>query len=119
MIDTAKLDDAILEHLRTTNGVETANIGRWQILLQKVGSANPPDYDEVESAIIRLCAREIVYLRRYDDQRKGWDVIRANDVNTFDRDRFFRFGSFELRITDYGRTFWKVPHGPIGFQKPA
>jgi hypothetical protein len=117
MVDTNKLDKAILNHLYAAKGVQDASVIWWQTHLQLLLGVLP-DWAEIESALKRLRAEGIVRLVKYDRELGGWCEYRGDEHPAVDS-RFFGFASFETRITDKGRRFWDAPRTPIGFQMPA
>lgn len=114
MIDTGKLDTAILKRLRVMNGEQRglSTINWSTVLREELGYVDPA---EVESAMKRLCADGIVRLVKHDDELGGTYEYRLNDGLVIEK-RFFGYGSFDVLITDHGRRFLNVPGGKIGFQ---
>lgn len=109
MVDTEKLDKAILALLRNGNGVEEWNINRWRVELHKEFHLLP-DWDELVSAMKRLRADGIIHLKKCCKEYPS--------EHTGDADDWWFFGhyAFRVSITDEGRKFWNVSVAPIGFQ---
>jgi hypothetical protein len=117
MIDTDKLENAILKHLRTVTGRQDASTIWWLSRLQEqIGEL--PDYAEVVSAMKRLRADGTVRLKKYFAEIDGLYEYRG-DESDFEDQHFFEFASFEVMITDQGRRLWNSPRTPIGFQRPS
>ncbi len=117
MIDTERLDTAILKRLRLMNGEQKSHsTNNWSVLLQPdLGVVDPA---EIQSAMKRLCADGIVRLRKYDEKLGGVYEYPPDDSSAIET-QFFGWGSFDVLITDQGRRFLNVPVGRIGFQQPA
>lgn len=117
MIDTEKLETAILKRLRIMNGEQKSHsTNNWAVLLQpELGVVDPA---EIQSAMKRLCADGIVRLKKYDEKLGGTFEYHL-DVSPAIEGRFFGFGCFDVLITDQGRRFLNVSSGRIGFQQPA
>jgi len=116
VINTDKLDKAILKHLRLVDGKQDASTIWWLSRLQEqIGVL--PDYAEIVSAMKRLRADGTVCLQKYIDERDGLYEYRGDESDADDHE-FFGFATFEVRITDEGRRVWNVPRNPIGFQRP-
>lgn len=114
MIDTGKLDTAILKRLRMMNGEQKGqNTSNWSVLLiDELGTFVDPV--EVKSAMKRLCADGTVRLKKYDEKLDGVYEYRWDDSPAIEN-QFFGFGSFDVWISDQGRRFLNVPVGRIGF----
>ena len=116
MIDTDKLDNAILKHLHLVNGRQDASTIWWLSRLQdQIGEL--PDYAEVVSAMKRLQADGVVRLRKYINEHGGLYEYSGSESDLDDH-QFFGFASFEVMVTDQGRRLWNVPSSQIGFQRP-
>jgi hypothetical protein len=117
MIDTEKLDTAILKRLRIMNGEQKGHsTNNWSVLLQpELGLVDPA---EIQSAMKRLCADGIARLKKWDEKLGGAYEYRPDDSPAIEN-QFFGFGAFDVLITDQGRRFLNVPGGRIGFQQPA
>jgi len=120
MIDTGKLDAAILKRLSIMNGEQKGlSTINWATLLQQQEKEfRTVDPAEVESAMKRLRADGLVRLTKYDEELGGRHEYRLDDSAAIER-RFFGFSSFDVLITDEGRRFLNVPRGRIGFQQTA
>ena len=115
MINTDKLDNAILKRLRTANGKQPASTIWWVNHLQEQ-TGELPDRAEVISAMKRLHADGVVRLKKYIDALGGLYEYQGNESDV-DELEFFGFATFEVMITDQGRRFWN--RAPIGFQRQA
>jgi hypothetical protein len=117
MIDTEKLDTAIMKRLSIMNGDQKGlNTNNWDVLLRP--ELGVVDLAEIQSAMKRLCADGIVRLRKYDE-KLGGDYEYRPDGSPAIENQFFGFGSFDVLITDQGRRFLSVRGGQIGFKQPA